>query len=116
MLRAYRAGLLTPDYPHPISSRIRENLLLADLGAEQDMEASLQQMHLKAAWAILFSDPARVQKDMLTRCAQILAHGQGDPVALMAEAALEVQEENLRRLYKAMLDSGQLNPSNASAR
>jgi hypothetical protein len=116
MLRAYRAGLLKPDYKHAISSRIRENLILADIGAEQDMESALQQMHLKAAWAPLFSDPARAQKDMLARSAQFIAHGQGDPVAMLAEAAQEAQEENLRLLYKAMLDSGQLDPPNATPR
>jgi len=116
MLRAFRAGLLKPDYVHPISSRVRENLILADISAEQDMQAGLQQLHLKAAWAVIFADPARAQKDMLSRCAQLLAHGQGDPVALLAEAAQEVQEENLRRLYQAMVDSGQLDPPNASPR
>ena len=116
MLRAYRAGLLKPDYQHALSSRIRENLILADIGAEQDMETAMQQLHVKGAFASWFADPSQAQQDMLSRAARVLAHGHGDPVALMVEASSAAQEENLRLIYKAMLDSGQLELPDAPTR
>ena len=109
MLRAYRSGLLKPQYEHPVTSRIRENWLLSDIAAEQEADMALRYMQLQLAFAPMFENPTEERKTILAKALQLIAYGYGDPTAMSAKASREVQEENLRLIYKAMLDSGQLN-------
>lgn len=108
MLRAYRAGLLRPHYKFTLNSRIRESWMLFSIGAEEDARVARHQLLVKASFANLFEKPREQFSKLLEQGDQFGAYGIGDPVALHAKSSKLTQEENLRQIYLAMLESGEL--------
>lgn len=46
MMLAYRRGLLKPDYPHGLQSRLREDMILRMLNSELAAESFIESAHL----------------------------------------------------------------------
>lgn len=111
-LLAFRRGLLAPDYPQGLQSRIRENWLLDQLECEYEAEWSKEKLLFKELALAPYLDRRRLldhTNDIADRLNWLKDFAIGSPKPFMtAEAKLLQGSGSLINVWKNMAKSGTL--------
>ena len=106
MIKAYRASLLRPVYGQGLQSRIREELLLASVGQEDEGRQANEALQMRSSFSVLYKSPQQVLARMIKQLEAFQRYGEGDPTALLEMQNSSQDMQGMKELWKALKSEG----------